>query len=85
MRKIVYKQKYFSVITKNSKRGLPKKGGGAWTVCRFKKGGGWLGKKKGVVFLRGELIPQCTLTLEAKLLKTACNFPCMCKFILVHA
>ena len=37
--------------------GMPKKG--AWTVCRF-KGGGWLGKKKRVVFLRG-LIPQCTL------------------------
>ena len=65
-------------------------GGVAWQekggrVFEGGGGGGWKGKKKGVVFLRGELIPQCTLTLEAKLLKIACNFPCMCKFILVHA
>ena len=29
---------------------LPKKGGGAWTISRFRGG---LGKKDGVVFLRG--------------------------------
>ena len=29
---------------------LPKKGGGAWTVCQFKGGG--LAKKRRVVFLR---------------------------------
>ena len=32
--------------------GLPKKGG-PWTVCRF-KGGGGLGKREGVVFLKGD-------------------------------
>ena len=41
---------------------LPRKGGGgAWTVCRYKRGG--LGKKEGVVFFKGVLIPQCTLWL----------------------
>ena len=30
---------------------------GAWTVCRF-KGGGGLGKKEGVVFLRGGWYPN---------------------------
>ena len=36
---------------------LPEKEG-AWTVCRFK---GDLAEIEGVVFLRGGLIPQCTL------------------------
>ena len=40
--------------------GLPKTG--AWTVCRFKRG---LGENKGV-FLRGWLIPECTLWLSSK-------------------
>ena len=31
--------------------GIAQKGGGTWTFCRFK---GELGKKEGVVFLRGE-------------------------------
>ena len=41
-------------FTKNQYRvgGLPKKGG-PWTVCRF-KGGGGLGKREGVVFLKGD-------------------------------
>ena len=40
-------------FTKNQYRvgGLPKKGG-PWTVCRF-KGEGGLGKREGVVFLKG--------------------------------
>ena len=29
---------------------MPKKGGQAWTVCRFKGGGTWLGKKKKGIF-----------------------------------
>ena len=37
------------------------KGGGAWTVCRFK--GGELGKKEGGGVFEGALIPQCTLCL----------------------
>ena len=37
----------------NIEGGLPKKvGGGAWTVCKFKRGQG-LDKKEGVVFVRG--------------------------------
>ena len=41
------------VVTKTQYMGggeLPKKGGGAWTISRFRGG---LGKKDGVVFLRG--------------------------------
>ena len=37
---------------------------GAWTVCRFKGGGGWgsLAKRERVVFFREVgVIPQCTL------------------------
>ena len=34
--------------------------GGAWTVCRFKKGA-WRKKRGGGVFLRGGLMPQGTL------------------------
>ena len=47
-------------VTKNQYRsgGLPKKrGGGVWTVCRFKWG---LARERGVVFLRGVIL-QCTL------------------------
>ena len=40
----------------NIEGGLPKEvGGGAWTVCKFKRGQG-LGKKEGVVFLRGKVV-----------------------------
>ena len=68
MPKKVYKQKCFSVKTKNSnwdKMGLRiknfkkwhlKRGGGAWTVCRF----------KGRVFERVGLIPQCALWARKK-------------------
>ena len=41
------------MVTKTQYMGggeLPKKGGGAWTISRFRGG---LGKKDGVVFLRG--------------------------------
>ena len=34
------------------------RGGGAWTVCRFRGGG--LGKGEGVVFLRGVVSPMRT-------------------------
>ena len=46
---------------KNQYRGWDclKRGGGAWTVCRFIKGG--LGKKEGGGVFEGELIPQCIL------------------------
>ena len=37
---------------------LPKWGGGAWTVCRFKR---VLGEKEQGVFKGGGLIPQCIL------------------------
>ena len=50
MRKIVYKQKYFSVITKNSKRGLPKKGGGLGQFVDLRRGGGGLARKRGSCF-----------------------------------
>ena len=36
----------------NIEGGLPKTGGGTWTVYQFKRGEG-LGKKRKVVFLRG--------------------------------
>ena len=39
----------------DKEEGLPKKGG-AWTVCRFKGGGGGLSRKRGWYFLRGWLI-----------------------------
>ena len=45
---------------------LPKNGGGgvwgAWTVGRF-KGGGGLGEKEGVVFLRGLDTPMHTIDM----------------------
>ena len=45
-------------FTKNQCRGgFPKKGGGAWTVCRFKGGGI---TRKRVVFLRGVDTPMHT-------------------------
>ena len=34
---------------------------GAWTVCRFKGGGGGLARKRGVVFLRGVDTPMHTM------------------------
>ena len=46
------------------RRELPSGGGGrAWRVCKFKgvRWEGELAKKRGVVFLRGQLIPQCKL------------------------
>ena len=43
--------------------GLPKKGGGAWTVCRFPIWGGAWQERGGGVFEGEELIPQCTLCL----------------------
>ena len=68
MTKKVYKQKCFSRSQlrifrvegegghkKSIYRGNCLKRGGAWTVCRFKRG---LGQKEEVVFLRGGLIPQ---------------------------
>ena len=42
---------------------LPENGGGrggAFTVCRFNRGGGLANKRRGGVF-EGGLIPQCTL------------------------
>ena len=80
MPKKVYKQKCFSVKTKNSnwdKMGLRiknfkkwhlKRGGGAWTVCRFKGRGAWQerGWGKGRVFERVGLIPQCALWARKK-------------------
>ena len=38
---------------------LPEKGGGAWTVCRFKGRGGW--QKRGGRVFEGALVPQCTM------------------------
>ena len=42
------------VVTKNQYRGedFLKKGGGTWTVCKFKRGGGGMDSKRGVVFLK---------------------------------
>ena len=36
---------------------MPKKGE-AWTVCRFRGGGGGVGKKEGGVVFEGGLIPR---------------------------
>ena len=43
-------------------RGIASKGG-AWRVCKFKgvRWEGELAKKRGMVFLRGQLIPRCKL------------------------
>ena len=42
-------------------KGLPKKGEGGGGLGQFANLGGGLGEKEGMVFLRGRLIPQCTL------------------------
>ena len=62
MRKIVYKQKYFSVITKNSKRGLPKKGGGLGQFVDLRRGGVAWQEKGGRVFEGGVDTPMHTDT-----------------------
>ena len=54
---------------------LPEKGGGAWTVCRFKgRGGGW--QKEGVVFLKGRWYPNvlCIIASCANVSATRVSF-----------
>ena len=60
---ILWKSWLLGGFTKNQYIGgeIVWKGGGAWTVCRF-KGWGSLAKKRGMVILRGGgVIPLCTL------------------------
>ena len=62
---------------KNQHRGggLPKKGGGAWTVSQF-KGGTWQ-ERGGGVFEDG-LIPQCTLCCLPQLNILSVRFDACC-------
>ena len=48
----------------NMEGGLPKNGG-TWTACRFNEG---LGKKEGIMFLRGDWYPNAHYAHIAKIL-----------------
>ena len=49
---------------KNQYRGGTALKGRAWTVCRFKGGGGGLARKRGMVFLRGGWYPDAHYELH---------------------